>query len=144
MKLEKEFNVYLSNLSVFIMKLHNVHWNVEGRVFAEVHQYTEKQYEVFFERLDDVAELCKMNNMIPVSTLKEHLELATIVEEESRKFTCEEALEIILNDFKALREEAVALRNMADAENWFSTVSLLEDHVADYNKNIWFLKATLA
>ncbi len=144
MKLAKEFNTYLSNLSLFTMKLHNIHWNVEGLNFMDVHEYTEKEYEVFFERMDEVAELMKMYDTMPASTLKEQLELATLTEEASRKFNCKEALELLLKDYYALREEATNLRNAVDAEGWFTSVALLESHVEAYNKNIWFLKATLA
>ncbi len=142
--LTKEFNAYLSNLSVFTMKLHNIHWNVEGATFPSVHEYTDSQYNAFFERLDVVAELFKVFGEMPVSTLKEQLELATIVEEPTRKFSCQESLEVILKDFELLRDQATELRHACDQAGWFTSVAVLEEHVADYSKNIWFLKATLA
>ena len=33
--------VYLANLAVWNAKLHNLHWNVVGRAFVQVHEYTE-------------------------------------------------------------------------------------------------------
>ncbi len=144
MMLEKEFNTYIANLSVLSIKLHNIHWNVEGSLFPSVHSFTESEYDLAFERMDEVAEHCKMFGYIPVSTMKEHLALATIVEEDSRKFNCTEALEIVKKDLEAMRDEAIALRAACDEQNWFSAVSLLEDHITDYNKKIWFLNATLA
>ena len=47
-------------------------------------------------------------------------------------------------DLELLRKEAIELRNAADAEGWFSAVNFLEDHVDDYNKQIWFLRSMLA
>lgn len=144
MKLEQQFNQYLANISVLTMKLHNIHWNVEGKLFVQVHEYTDGEYAKFFERMDEVAELFKMFGHTPKSTLKEYLEIATIVEEPTRKFECEESFKIYLKDLEAMREEATALRNAADEEGWFSAVALLEGHIDDYNKQIWFLKASLA
>lgn len=140
----EKFNKYLSNLSVWTMKLHNLHWNVEGEFFMIVHKLTEAEYDKAFERVDEIAEHCKMFGHLPASTLKEHLALASIKEESSRKFSCREALEIVLEDLKVLKNEATELRNACDKEGWFTAVSMFEDHVADYSKQIWFISATLA
>lgn len=144
MKLLNEFNVYLANLAVFTIKLHNIHWNVEGEQFVPCHLFTEAEYDKSFERMDGIAEHFKMYGLIPASTMKEYLELATIKEEPSRKFDCREAYEIVLADLELLRKQATELRHAADKEGWFSAVAHFEEHVNDYNKQIWFLKATLS
>ncbi len=144
MKIEQKFEQYLANINILTMKLHNIHWNVEGPMFQAVHLFTEGEYTKFFQRMDEVAELFKMFGQMPKSTLKEHLEIATIVEEPTRTFNDKEALEICLEDLKRLREDAIELRKLADEEGWFSAVAILETHIEDYNKQIWFVKATVA
>lgn len=143
MKLVKEFNQYLANLAVVTFKLHNVHWNTLGRQFIQVHQYSEEVYDETFEYFDQIAEMLKMNGATPDSKLSDYVKNATISEGDMTKFSCDEAFTVILNDLKALREEANALRNACDAENWFSTVAILEGQIASYNKRIWFMKSTL-
>ncbi len=143
-KLEKEFNVYLADQAVMTAKLHNIHWNVQGMQFVRVHEYTESEYEKAFERMDEVAEHLRKFDIVPASTLAEYLQLATIKEEPSRTFGYVEGLTIVLADLELLRKEAIELRNAADAEGWFSAVNFLEDHVDDYNKQIWFLRSMLA
>lgn len=144
MKLEKEFNQYLANLAIWNFKLHNIHWNVQGKYFVAVHQFTESEYEKAFERFDEVAEHFKMYDIIPACTLAEYQQLATIEEIPGRLFSCTEGLEIVKSDLELLRKQATQLRNAADEEGWFSAVTIFEDHVADYNKQIWFLKSILA
>ena len=39
MKSEK-INVYVATLAVWNVKLHNIHWNVEGHLFKGIHEYT--------------------------------------------------------------------------------------------------------
>lgn len=56
MKLQKEFNQYLADLAVVNFKLHNLHWNVQGKAFVAVHQFTEELYNQVFEYFDAVAE----------------------------------------------------------------------------------------
>lgn len=144
MKLEKEFNSYLADLAVLNIKLHNIHWNVLGVHFVQVHEFTEAEYDKTFERMDEVAEHLRMFDVIPASTLKEYLELADIKEEPSRTFTSEEAFGIVLADLELMREKATKLRNASDDEGWFQAVALFEDHVSDYDKQIWFLRSILA
>ncbi len=143
MKLENEFNGYLSNLAIMTFKLHNIHWNVEGMQFTAVHKFTEGMYEHTFEFLDDVAELEKMYETVPTSTVKEYLEKATIEELPAKKFSPTESFEILLTDIEVLRKQATELRNACEAEGWFSSQAVFEEQIAYYNKQIWFIKATL-
>ena len=142
--MEKDFNTYLANLAIWNAKLHNIHWNVVGMQFVPVHEFTEAEYDKAFERFDEVAEHFKMYGYTPVSTLKEYLELATIKEIEPKAFSCKEAIEIVLADMELMRDMATKLRNDSDEQGWFSAVSIFEDHVNDYNKQIWFMKSMLA
>lgn len=144
MDFEKDFNRYLANLVVWTAKLHNLHWNVVGEQFVAVHEFTEMEYDKTFARMDEIAEHFKMYGYTPASTLKEYLELADIKEIEGRKFSCTEALELVLSDMEFMRKMATELRNACDEEGWFSAVSIFEDHVNDYNKQIWFLKSMLS
>lgn len=142
MKLHKEFNQYLADLAVMTIKLHNLHWNVKGMQFVPIHQLTESLYDTTFEYYDAVAEHEKMYDAIPDSKMSDYLANARIKEIDPKAFTAEEVLEILINDIGSLRETATNLRNACDAEGWFSAVGMFEEHVAYYNKQLWFIKAT--
>ena len=139
----KMFNEYLADLSVWTMKLHNIHWNVKGMQFMPIHKFTETEYNKSFERMDGIAEHIKMFGHFPVSTYKEQLEISHIKEESSRDFKDVEALEIIKKDMETLKEVATRLRKLSDEQSWFSAVSLLEEHIYDYNKQLWFINSIL-
>lgn len=141
MKLQAEFNAYLANLAVMTFKLHNLHWNVTGLQFVQVHKYTEELYDQMFEYFDQIAEIQKIYGHMPDVKLGDYASKATIEEIDARSFTAEEVLSIIKSDIYLLRKQATELRNACDEENWFSSVSLLEDHVGSYNKTLWFLAA---
>ena len=134
---------YLSNLEVLNIKLHNIHWNVVGKQFMAVHEFTEKLYDGMFEQLDEVAELLKMKGIMPLATLAEYLEHASIKEIKAKDFAIEEALEIVKKDLEAMKELATTIRNEADEAGDFETVAKFEDYVAEYSKNIWFIDAML-
>ena len=101
--LNNAINVYIANIGVGYIKLHNLHWNVIGPQFKAVHEYLESLYDAFADVLDETAELLKM-----------------------------------------LRDQALAIRKAADAHDCFGVANLMEDHVTNYAKQIWFLRSMLA
>ncbi|MHC1734485.1 MAG: DNA starvation/stationary phase protection protein [Erysipelotrichaceae bacterium] len=137
----KNIQIYLSNLMVLNVKLHNLHWNVEGKQFVQLHEFTEKLYEALFEEYDAVAELLKMRSISPAARLEDYLKLTSIKEVESRKFTQDEVLDIVESDLTQMYELAKEIRNEADAEGDFVIVMSFEEQIAHYQKNLWFLKA---
>ncbi|MCR5415831.1 MAG: DNA starvation/stationary phase protection protein [Pseudobutyrivibrio sp.] len=139
----KSINKYLADIAVSYIKIHNLHWNVVGPQFKAVHEYLESIYDSYAEVLDDVAELLKINGEIPAASLKEYLALSDIEELESVSVDVEKAIKITLADTRKLRDEALDIRKAADESDDFGTVNLLEDHIANYNKNIWFLDSML-
>ncbi len=134
---------YLSNLAVLNVKFHNIHWNVVGKQFIEIHNFTEEAYDKLFEEFDEVAELLKMKDVMPLSTVAEYLENASIEEVKAKDFSTEESLELVKNDFELMKDLATEIRNTADEEGDFETVAMFEDYIANYNKQIWFIKSLL-
>lgn len=143
MKHFKLLQQYLSNLAVLNVKFHNIHWNVVGRNFMRVHNFTEELYDKLFEDFDEVAELLKAKNAMPLSTMTEYLENATVEEVKAKDFSIVESLEIVKKDLETMRELGTEIRNTADEEGDFETVALFEDYVAYYSKNIWFVSSML-
>lgn len=134
---------YLSNLAVLNVKLHNIHWNVVGEQFVGVHTFTEEIYDELFESFDAVAELLKMKNVMPLSTVAEYLENATVEEVKAKEFSIKESLEIVKKDLETMKALATEVRNLADEEGDFETVAVFEDYVASFSKNIWFINSML-
>lgn len=134
---------YLSNLGVLIVKLHNVHWNVVGNQFLRVHTFTEEIYDEMFKAYDEVAELLKMKNVLPLSTMAEYIEKASIKEINAKDFSVKESLTIVKDDMEAMKKLATDIRNTADGEGDFETVAIFEGYVAYFSKNLWFVETML-
>ena len=137
-----KINKYLANVGVEYVKLHNLHWNVVGLQFKPVHEYLESLYDNMAEVLDEVAELLKMNKEMPLASLKDYLNVAEIEELESKEFKVLESLQIALADIKVLKANALEIRELA--EDNFSVSNMMEDHIENYNKVIWFVESMLA
>lgn len=138
-----KLNQYLSNLAVLNVNFHNLHWNIEGKQFFRIHDFTEELYDDFFEKYDEVAELLKMKAEKPLVKLSDYLKNATINELDEDEFSAKEALQIMKESLEAMKDLATAIRNDADDNNDFEVVAMFEDHVAGYSKNLWFINAML-
>ena len=136
-------NGYIANLGVAYIKLHNLHWNVVGGQFKAVHEYTESLYDALTDVLDEVAEVLKMHGEMPLASLKDYLVAATIDELDSKELSVKDTLNILLADLKTLQAQADAIRTMADADGNYHLVSVMEDNLANYAKNIWFVSSML-
>lgn len=144
MKDYQKLNKYLSNLAILNVNLHNLHWNVEGIMFTQIHEFTESLYDDFFEKYDEVAELLKMKGEKPLVKLTDYLENASIKELDKDKFSSNEVLQILQDYLNEMKSLATEIRNDADEDNDFEVVSEFEDHVSGYSKNLWFVRAMLA
>ena len=142
MAIADKMNPYLSDLVVMFLKLHDLHWNVRGMQFVPVHQYTEARYDDMAAKLDAVAELIIMNGEKPVSCTADYLKLATVKELNKGEYRDSEVLHILVEDLEHLRAEALAIHESC-ADN-FSVVAMMEEHIAGYDKELWFLKSMLA
>lgn len=144
MKNAKSVNQYLADLALWNIKLHNLHFNVEGIPFKAIHEFLEEIYEEAFEYYDAVAELMKQQGEFPVVTVKEYLKIASLKEIESKSYEVKDALEILLGDLELMRDEALKIREEADKEDNFLLANMMEDHVEFYALKIWFTRAFLA
>jgi len=144
MEIYDDLQVYLSNLAVLNSKLHNLHWNVVGRQFVQIHEFTEELYEEFFVYYDDIAEILKMKGEMPLVKIEDYAQEATVEELDAREFDQDEVIEIVLEDLKEMKSMAVEIRESADDVDEFDVVGELEEHIDYYNLKIWFLESMLA
>lgn len=136
-------NKYVANLSVLNVKLHNLHWNVTGENFEQVHVFLERLYDDLFIKFDEAAERVKMLRAFPKASMKEYLDITDVEELESKFYGVNESLTIAHNEYENLIALAKEVRKEADNNDDFITVSLMEDHITIYEKELWFIYSTL-
>ena len=140
-ELSNALNQYLANVAVEYVKFHNLHWNVVGPSFKQVHEYLETLYDGLADILDTVAELLKMHDVQPLASMKDYLAAATILELDSAELSTSEALGIARGDLLVLKAQAESIRSAADADDAYDVVAAMEDQLSNYNKTLWFLQA---
>jgi len=86
----------------------------------------------------------KMRNEKPLAKVADYLKNSSVQELDKDEYSSTEVLEILQNDFSKLKGLATDIRNSADQDGDFEIVAILEDHVAGYSKNLWFISAMLS
>lgn len=136
-------NQYVADTAVIFIKLHNIHWNIIGKDFLEIHKYTEELYNHFFKSYDAFAEILKIKNKNVYGSMSDYLKVATLKELGTNELNIKEALKIIKEDFDMLLITVSKLRELAHDVNDISTILIAEDEIKFLNQHIWFITTLL-
>lgn len=139
-KVEKDLNVFLSNLNVFYRKLQNYHWNIIGKDFFVIHSKLEEYYDKINEQIDEIAEHILMINGQPLGTMKDYLQNSSIQEAKNEKVSDNEVFETIIKDYGTLLENVTNIKKEAEEHTDYLTSSLMDSYILDYTKILWMLK----
>lgn len=136
-------NQYVADTAVFVIKLHNIHWNIMGDEFMKMHKYTEELYNRFFASYDEFAELLKMAGEPVYGSMKDYLQVATIQELGTADIGVKDGMTYILYDLEMLRLTVAQIRDIAHGTSDYSVALVAEDEIRYLDKEIWMLKAML-
>lgn len=138
----KALNSHLANLNLLYVKIHNLHWNIEGSSFFQLHSVFEGYYEAMAKSLDEVAERILILGQRPAASMKEYLSLGNIEELESKGLSSEESISILESDFLKMLNESREIKSIAEAADDQGTADLMGGFVGEYEKALWMIKAS--
>ncbi|MDM5330659.1 Dps family protein [Neobacillus sp. CF12] len=140
--LEQVMNQQLANWNVLYTKLHRFHWYVKGPHFFTLHAKFEELYEEAAGTIDELAERLLIAGGKPISTLKEYIQYATIVET-SEDLTAEEMVLHVVNDFSQLISELKEGKVAAAQVNDEVTSDMFTELIEKLSKHNWMLTSFL-
>ncbi len=136
-------NVYLANLQVLYIKVHNYHWNVVGCNFFDFHERLQLVYEFIAEEIDRIAERIKMLGYMPVSNLETAVQIATVKGAPGGSFSAPVIAQSLICDFMTVVNEIRRTAAIAGENNDEYTIVLLGEAIGFFEKYIWFFCAYL-
>ncbi|NLL44544.1 MAG: DNA starvation/stationary phase protection protein [Mollicutes bacterium] len=136
-------NEYLANLKVLINNLYNLHFNVVGEDFFQIHAKLQEYYEKITLMYDEVAERIKMMGKYPITSLKTFEDVSNIKSMRSQDYTISQTLEIVINDFNFMLDFSKAIYMYANELNDTYTVDMMTDYIKFFEKQLWMLKSSL-
>jgi starvation-inducible DNA-binding protein len=137
-------NQIQADAHALFVKLHNYHWNVKGMYFYAIHNKTEELYDKMAELYDATAERAIQLGGKAVLTTGQLVALTAIEEEKAESFDARTVLASIIKDLNYLKAKFQELAAAADAQGDSTTVALAEGEVAELEKEIWMLNASVA
>jgi len=142
-KVAEHLNKYLANLQVLYTKLHNYHWNIEGKGFFTIHAKLEEIYDGVNDEIDAVAERILQLGERPLATLADYLKVAEIKEVPSEGIQSEALIKSLLADFQTLINGLRAGIELAQEVGDEVTADMAIGSLKNLEKYVWMLDAYL-
>lgn len=142
MELQVKLNQQIANWNVLYTKLHRFHWYVKGPLFFTLHAKFEELYNEAGLVVDQLAERLLAIGGQPVASMKEYLETATLVET-NNELKASEMVASLVQDYKQVKEELVALATLAEENNDTITNDMAIGLIESLDTHIWMLTAYL-
>lgn len=136
-------NDYMSNLKVEVNNLYNMHFNIIGSSFYGLHKKLQEFYERVSSMYDNTAERIKMKEGFPLTSLKEIENKSQIKSMISQDYTGNQVLDVLQNDFSFLALYTKDLIEYFNKMSDFYTVSMLEDNLLFFEKELWMIESSL-
>lgn len=130
----------LADLQVHYTNLRNLHWNVKGPRFFQLHELYEKMYDDTAEKVDEVAERILQLGGTPEHRFSAYLSTANVKELEVVRDE-KTGLSYVLDTLKALIAEERNVLAAASEAGDEVTVALMSDYLTEQEKSVWMLAA---
>jgi starvation-inducible DNA-binding protein len=133
----------LTSEYVFYTKIRNYHWNVKSVNFNDLHLFFERQYEIFDDVIDEVAERIRQLDGFADATLQDFIKNSLIEDSEEKKecdtmvkqlsYDCDKII-ILLND---------SIKKIEKFDD-YGTVDFLTSVLLKHEKLHWQLNAMIS
>ena len=144
MELNQKLNNYLANQMLMYIKLHNLHWYVEGKGFFNLHAKFEELYDQTAEIIDVVAERILALGDKPIASLKAALEIGAVKELEAKAISSDDAVKALKTDVEYWIKDTKEIVTLAEEVEDVVTADIFTGYLGEYQKLLWMLKAFIA
>ena len=136
-------NEYMCNLKVLNNNLYNLHFNVVGEHFIELHKKIEEYYNEITLMYDKIAERIKMMGGYPTTSLTKIEEISSMKSMNSKDYNQKQVLEILNNDFSFMKDYTKDLIEYFEKKKDYYTINILNDNLNYIYINLWMIKTSL-
>jgi starvation-inducible DNA-binding protein len=141
-ELKQAMKQAFANSFAFYLKAQFFHWNVEGILFPQMHEFFGEIYEEVYGSIDPFAENIRKIGSYAPGSFSRLSQLAAINDEE-RIPPAKDMLEILLRDNDIILESIKAAYDAAEAVGAIGLSDFLAGRQDAHMKHAWMLRATL-
>jgi starvation-inducible DNA-binding protein len=141
-ELKQALKQAFANSFAFYLKAHYFHWNVEGMLFSQFHDFFGNIYQEVYASIDPFAEnIRKIDSYAPGSFSR--LSQLTEINDEERIPPAKNMLEILLRDNDIVLESIKTAYDAAESVGAVGISDFLAGRQDAHMKHGWMLRATL-
>jgi starvation-inducible DNA-binding protein len=141
-ELKQALKQAFANSFAFYLKAHYFHWNVEGMLFSQFHDFFGNIYQEVYASIDPFAEnIRKIDSYAPGSFSR--LSQLAEVNDEERIPPAKNMLEILLQDNDIVLESIKTAYDAAESVGAVGLSDFLAGRQDAHMKHGWMLRATL-
>ena len=133
---------YADNFAVYY-KTHAYHFNVQGPMFSQDHEFLQEIYDFLYEEHDNIGEQIRQLDRAVLPSLSSIITCTSIKEEEKFDLSCEQMFKALDKDLYTVKEKANDLYVEAGNQSLAGLETYLGDYCYAINKLHWKVKATL-
>jgi starvation-inducible DNA-binding protein len=133
----------LADNYVLYTKTLNFHWNVEGELFSQLHEFFKNLYEFLQKSNDLLAERIRALGSYSPGSLQEFLALTEIKENRGQKLEYRSMLQILLDDFETIIRNVRNATSLSANNNDWGTNNMLANMLEELEKHAWMIRAHL-
>ncbi len=132
-----------SDSFILFVKIWNFHWNVISKRFNPTHEFFNKLYDKFFDRIDEIAERIREIGGRPIGSLSGFLNSTELKEykEEEEVPNEKDMFKMILTDYETIIKNIRKFLEEDKCDN--GTTNFLEDLIMKMEKDAWILRSHL-
>lgn len=133
----------LADNYVLYTKTLNFHWNVQGELFSQLHEFFKTLYEHLQDGNDLLAEHIRALGGFSPGSLQEFLSLTQLKENSGTGMPYRTMIRILLGDFETIiRSVRTATEQSAEFNDW-GTNNMLAGLLEKLEKDAWMIRAHL-
>jgi len=141
-ELVTSMKIVLANTFAMYFKAHGHHWNVEGKDFAQLHDFFANLYQELFAAADTIAEEIRALDDYAPYNMTELASTTTVKESNIYGVDVSGMLADLIDANGSVIEALNAAHKLADADGNRGLVNLIEERLDIHAKHAWMLRAT--
>ncbi|MCP8352198.1 Dps family protein [Candidatus Synchoanobacter obligatus] len=133
----------LADSYVLLVKVQNVHWNVEGQTFIAIHKLLDELYEDLGESIDVIAERIRALGENSPAAMSEFVALSRLEEFTSSQKDIRQGVEALVHDYEQMSYLMLEHIEVLEKDNDAGTIDLLTDRIRAVDHFAWLLRSNL-
>jgi starvation-inducible DNA-binding protein len=136
-------NPIIASIFALYIKTKNYHWHLIGPHFRDYHLLFDEQAAQLFEMIDVLAERVRKLGQPTLTSLGQINEMKGINDDDQLGVSAEHMIRHLVKDNLALALFLRQAHEICDKNEDCATTSLLEVHLDETERRIWFLQSIL-